>query len=897
MLAADERAEGGAGTEGLFAPAARVAADAAQSLPRSLLPDRIGPYRILELLGEGGMGVVYRAEQTEPVHREVALKLVRAEVDSAAAMSRFELERQALAMMDHPNVARLYDAGTTDEGRPYFVMELVRGVPITEHCRAHDASLRGRVELFLGVCRGVRHAHRRGVIHRDLKPSNILVTEEEGQVVPKVIDFSIAKALEAPGLGTEFRTRTGQVIGTLEYMSPEQAAGRVGAVDTRSDVYALGVVLYELLAGRLPYDIAGQPMHEAVRRIVEEPARPLKGPGSTVSGRPDEDLATIVGKCLEKEPDRRYGSAADLAEDLERYLDSRPIRARPPTAIYQVRKLVGRHRAIFVSIALGVILLLAFSITVTVQLGIQRRERLRAESEARKAKRINSFLQEMLAAADPASDGGKVSIREVLDQAAGRMDKGLEGQPEVSAELHRTLGLTYKALGVGDGAREQLAKSLALRIELYGEDHPETARARLDLAQQLSADGRSAQAEREARRALEVFRHAQGDPADVAESLNVLADIFYRRGRLEESRKAAEESLVMQKTSPGGSDPLRGRTLNTLGVTLTDLARRQEGEALLRDSASIMKAAYGERNMVHLNVLSDLSYNLQTQGRLEEAISMDQEILAGRLDVLGKDHGLIAISQNNLAVALAERGRCTEAEVHEREALRIWVQSFGEDYELVARARTNLGYFRQCFGDYQGALEELESARRMAERRPTDYVSLMPDLYGNRGVVEERLGHLPEGERLVRRWLDAIGERSGADSPDRWNPLDELGSLLMEEGRPVEAEPELREAMRLLSSTSRQTGRPLEEEPSYALVLNALGRCLAAQGKSQEAEDLLRQARASLLKSTEAADTRRHELMRTAEIYDRLDRPSEAAVYRGALERLDKVTKAKGETR
>src|SRR5262245_17171358 len=283
MLAADNRAQAGGGTDGLVALVERVAAGASASASSPPLPSHIGHYRILGLLGEGGMGVVYWAAQTEPVRRDVALKVVRAAIDSASAVSRFELERQALALMDHPNVARLYDAGATDDGRPYFVMELVRGAPITEYCNAKRLPLRSRVDLYLGVCRGVRHAHRRGVIHRDLKPSNILVAQEEGQVVPKVIDFSIAKALGEPGLVTEFRTRTGQVIGTIEYMSPEQAAGRDTAVDTRSDVYALGVVLYELLAGRLPHDIAGQPLHEAVKRVVEEPPRPLRTSGHTAA--------------------------------------------------------------------------------------------------------------------------------------------------------------------------------------------------------------------------------------------------------------------------------------------------------------------------------------------------------------------------------------------------------------------------------------------------------------------------------------------------------------------------------------------------------------------------------------------------------------------------------------
>jgi serine/threonine protein kinase/tetratricopeptide (TPR) repeat protein len=889
MLEADERAGAGRGTAELAGPIDRAAAESTAAPHLHGVPERIGRYRILEKLGEGGMGVVYRAEQTEPVRREVALKIVRAVLDSSAALARFEVERQALALMDHTNVARLFEAGTTEDGRPYFAMELVRGVPITEYCAARKLGLKDRLALFLDVCRGVRHAHRRGVIHRDLKPSNILIAEEEARIVPKVIDFSIAKALGEPGLGTEFRTRTGQVIGTLEYMSPEQAAGRTAAVDTRSDVYALGVVLYELISGRLPHDLQGQPLHEAVRRIVAEPPRTLRGRGTTAAGRLDDEIATIAGKCLEKEPDRRYGSADDLVEDLERYQDSRPIQARPPSTMYQVRKLVGRHRMLFGSMAAALVVLLAFSVTVTIQLGIQSRERQRAEREEKKAQKINSFLQEMLAAADPAKEGGKISIREVLDKAAARMGKGLEGEPEIAAELHRTLGTSYGGLGVLDPARENFEKSLALRKQLHGDDHPETARAHLDLVWFSPME----EGEAHARSALRIFRgRGPQDDQDVAAALTKLADILYKQGKLEDSRKAAEEALAIERRLNDVSDELRGTTLNVLGVTLMDLGLRQEAEPRLREAADLSKAIGGSHSPVHLNALSDLAMCLAILGRHEEALDLGDEILAGRIETLGKDHPMVAISQNNLAAHLMTNGRCAEAEPHQQEALRIWSDGPGKDEVNAATAWNNLGFLRQCRGDYSGAAEAYAESLRLTEKHPETTLA-RSSRYHNLGVIEGRFGHFEEGVSLLRRSLDSLA----ADSSDRWGALQQIGSIHIEEGRVEEAEKVLRESLRFLETGIRSdpnsAGKDLYENDTYCLATNTLARTLAAGRKLEEAEDLFRRVRGPLLTSINDADRRRHELKRTADFYDRLRRPADAALYRGALDRLERMVKGK----
>ncbi len=451
---------------------------------RSTPPDRsdratetIGNYRLREKLGEGGMGVVHLADQEHPVKRRVALKILKAGMDTKAVLARFDAERQALAMMDHPNIAKVFDAGETERGLPYFVMELVKGEPITTYCDRHNLSLRDRLALFIPVCHAVQHAHHKGIIHRDLKPSNVLVMISDDKPVPKVIDFGIAKATAAALTEKTLFTEQGQLIGTPEYMSPEQAEMGGLDVDTRTDVYSLGVVLYELLTGALPFDaetlrragVAG--IQEIIRQ--EEPKKPSTkvstlGEKSTAAARVRRtdtarlsralrgDLDWIVLRAMEKDRTRRYETANGLAMDVARYLRDEPVLAGPPSAAYRMRKFAKRHR---VALAFAAVVVASISYAAIES----NRQRVAAQKARDESEAVTDFLAKMLGAVDPGKKGRDVTVREILDEAAKSIEKKFEAQPLVRARLMSTMGGVYRNLGRYAEARPLLEGSLAIR--------------------------------------------------------------------------------------------------------------------------------------------------------------------------------------------------------------------------------------------------------------------------------------------------------------------------------------------------------------------------------------------------------------------------------------------------
>jgi serine/threonine protein kinase len=456
----------------------------------------IGSYHLLQKIGDGGMGEVWLAEQTRPVRRQVALKLVKAGMDTAQVLARFDAERQALALMDHAAIAKIFDGGSTPEGRPYFAMEYVRGDAITQYCDRNRLSVRDRLELFIQLCDGVQHAHQKGIIHRDLKPSNVLVSLADGKPVPHIIDFGIAKAMAQPLTEQPLFTAIGGFVGTVEYMSPEQAELSVD-IDTRTDVYSLGVLLYELLTGTLPFErkqLRNAGVDEIRRTIREQdPPKPSTRVGtdatSTTTGEQRRlqpaklvsllrgDLDWITMRALEKERGQRYQTANELALDVRRYLNYEPVMAGPPSTAYRVRKFARRHRLAVAAATSAVIVLAVFAVVTAIQAGRIARERDRANNEAATSRQISEFLTGLFTVSDPSEARGRaITAREILDKGARDLEQ-LKDQPELQARLQATIGSVYTSLGVYPEATPLLEQSVATRRRILGADHPDTLKA------------------------------------------------------------------------------------------------------------------------------------------------------------------------------------------------------------------------------------------------------------------------------------------------------------------------------------------------------------------------------------------------------------------------------------
>jgi non-specific serine/threonine protein kinase/serine/threonine-protein kinase len=687
------------------------------------LPERIGPYRIVEKLGEGGMGEVYLAEQEEPIRRRVALKLIKTGMDTRQVVARFESERQALALMNHPNIARVFEAGDTEQGRPYFVMEYVDGSPITEYCDEHRLTTKQRLELVRQVCAGVQHAHQKGIIHRDIKPSNVLVEPDDGTPVPKIIDFGVARATEQQLAERSVFTQLGVLIGTPEYMSPEQAEMTTLDIDTRTDVYSLGVLLYELLVGERPLglsELRGVAFDEICRRVREdEPSKPsdrVSEPGessrdSARRRRTDPpsltrtlrgDLDWITMKALEKDRSRRYASPGELAADIERHLNDEPVLAGRPSAAYRAGKFVRRHRAGVGFAALLSLVLLGSTVLLALQAARIARERDRANEEAATAEQVSEFLVEIFEVSDPSeARGNTVTAREVLDRGVERLEAGLEDQPRVRERLRRTMGRVYRSLGLVEQAASLLERALSEQRAALGDDHLDTLETMHALAAVYWFQDRITEAETLYSELLDARRRVLG--ADHRSTLHThvgLANVYTSQERYDEAESLLTIALEGLRRTLGDDDELTRGTMMNLGRVYVRHGKYDRASPLLHEVLEADRRLSGESHPYTLYSMTSLATLYWKQERHDDAERLVREVIEGRGRVLGEDHPMTFESINKLANWLFEIGREAESEKLYGEALALTRSRL--DAEDPAEPDTERLYARKA-----GALADL----------------------------------------------------------------------------------------------------------------------------------------------------------------------------------------------
>jgi tetratricopeptide (TPR) repeat protein len=815
--------------------------------------DRIGRYKLLEQIGEGGYGVVYMAEQAEPIRRRVALKVVKLGMDTTQVIARFEAERQALALMDHPSIAKVLDAGATETGRPFFVMELVRGIKITDYCDQHNLPTGERLGLFMQVCQAVQHAHQKGVIHRDLKPSNVLVTELDGKPIPKVIDFGIAKAtgqqtLTEKTVFTAFR----QFIGTLAYMSPEQAGLSGADVDTRSDIYSLGVLLYELLTGRVPFgkkDLAQAGVDQACQVIREK--EPLK-PSTRLNALSVEDLTTvakrqrtepprlvqlvrgdldwIVMKCLEKDRNRRYESAHSLGADVLRHLRLEPVLARPPSRAYRLGKLVRRNRLVCFS-AVAVFLALALGAVVSTWQAVRARRAERGRSD------VAEFLKQTLTGVQPSVALGRDTglMRDVLEKAAARVGKDLGHQPAVEAELRSTIGEVYLALGNYDQAEAMFRQALSLRRK-SGAGPRQLAEALNGLGNALYKEGKLAEAETSHREALAWREKLFGrEHPKTASSLSGLANVIWAKGDLAGAEKLYREALAIQRKRLGPEHEDTAASLDNLAGVLSAEEKFAEAEPMQREALALDVKLLGPEHPDVAYSMNNLGEMLYAEGKLDEAEATNRVVLDLRRKLLGPEHPDVAASLSNLGNILLAQGKLAGAEALYREALAMRRKLLGNRNLAVAGSLNNLaGALIQ-----QDKLVEAEPLQR--EALDIQKGALGPshqDIAGsleNLGALLYQQGKAAEAESFFRQALAMFGNTMGQESLDVARTLGDLATVLRAGGKPVEAESAARQSLAIRRKLLNG------QHPDVAVSLAGVSACLFDQGKQGEAELLQRE--------------------------------------------------------
>jgi tetratricopeptide (TPR) repeat protein len=877
-----------------------------------------GRYRLIEEIGGGGMGTVWKAEQTQPVRRTVAIKLIKAGMDSKTVLSRFEAERQALALMEHPNIARVLDGGTTKSGRPFFAMDYVKGVPFTQYCDNVRLSIADRLRLFLPVCHAVQHAHAKGVIHRDLKPSNILVCLYDGQPVPKVIDFGLAKATQQPLTEQTLHTAHGALLGTPLYMSPEQAERNNLDVDARTDVYALGVILYELLTGTTPverqrFQEAG--WHELLRLIIEkEPPRPSTRLSSSDSlptlaalRRLDPvrltravrgELDWIVMKCLEKDPSRRYETVSGLSRDVQRYLAHESVEACPPSAGYRLGKFIGRNRGVAAAVSTIIVLLMG-GITGTTW-GLIRADRARraeatraqgerraheqAEMRLRQIKRVSEVLASIFTDLDPRTEGTegrplRAILGDRLDQAAADLEVEALGDPLAAADLQARLGRAYLVLGHPSKATSQFTRALATRREL-----------------------------------------PKAENSDALAIMSLLAVARRELGDVNEAIALGERVRDAQQRILGPDAQATLTTKNNLAMALSVAGRSSEAAALLGQVRDAFVRRFGPDDPQTLEALDNLSAAYVSSGQGPEAIALAEQVRDAQIEKLGGDHPLAIGSMNNVALRCSAIGNMSKAVALLEQARDAIVPRLGRDDPRALLTLDNLARMYRAAGRAKEAIplaEQVRNARvRTLGARHRETIHSLENLglaYQAAGQPEkgaplfqqaaqglEQLAFIHDEAALIvetwcdwlvshgdtgqadlwrQKWLAAVKQNAGPESPAYVRVLEEQGANMLRVERHADAERLLRECLAI-----RQSKQPLAWSTYRAESM--LGEALAGLRKHAQAEPVL-------LRAYEGLKTREREIpplrarhhvelarARIVKLYDTWGRPEQAALWR-----------------
>ena len=788
----------------------------------------IGPYKLLQKIGEGGMGVVYMAEQEQPVRRWVALKIIKPGMDTEQVIARFEAERQALALMDHQNIARVLDVGSTDTGRPFFVMELVHGVSISEYSDESRLTTRERLELFIPVCQAIQHAHQNGIIHRDIKPSNVLVTLYDGRPVVKVIDFGVAKAIEQGLTERTLSTRHGSVVGTFEYMSPEQAEMSALGVDTRSDIYSLGVLLYELLTGTTPLErekTIGSSYTDILRRIrEEEPPKPstrLKGSKDTLplisAQRKSEparlsklmrgELDWIVMKALEKDRTRRYETASAFARDVQRYLNGDVVEACPPSAAYQVRKFARKNRAALMTVCSFAALLLVGAVLSTWQairatkaegVAIRQADRAmiaeeasrlerdravaaeaQAKAEEEKAKRsaaearatLGFFQDQVLAAARPEGlEGGlgkDVSIRKAVDVAEPKIAVAFSDQPITEASVRSVLGDTYYYLGEPVLAVRQRKQALDLRKANLGADHPDTLTSQNSLAVAFWAAGQNDRAIPLLEQTVEARSAKLGpDHPDTLTSLNNLALVYKSSGDLVRSIPLLERTVAVQTTKLGADHPDTLTSLSNLANAYRVAGQNDRAILLSEHAVTTQTAKLGPDHPDTITSRNNLANAYRDSGQNDRAIPILEQTLERGTAKLGPDHPRILITRSILAVAYLADGQLDRSIPLFERTLADQTAKLGADHPDTLTSRNNLANAYREAGQNDRAIPMLEQTLAMLT------VKLGPEhirSLGTQGALANAYLEAGQWDRsipLLERTVAARGAKLGPNHPE-----------------------------------------------------------------------------------------------------------------------------------